>query len=87
MASFMSSSATAEPVETPAKPAKQEKVKMGFQLYRPPTLLAQASSEVRCSHTVPVSIASVEAHVLRSSVCCRACRCLQGWPSLCQPCR
>ncbi len=30
-----------------AKPAKQEKVKMGFQLYRPPTILAQASSEVR----------------------------------------
>ena len=30
---------------------KQEKVKLGFQLYRPPTLLAQASPEVLSSLT------------------------------------
>ena len=36
-------------VELAGKLAKQEQVKMGFQLYRPPTILAKASSEVWCS--------------------------------------
>ena len=36
----------AEQVEGAAKPARQEKVKMGFQLYRPPTLLASTPAEV-----------------------------------------
>ena len=35
-----------EHAEAAAKPAKPEKVKMGFQLYRPPTLLASTPAEV-----------------------------------------
>lgn len=35
-----------ELVEAVAMPVKQEKVKMGFQLYRPPTLITQATPEV-----------------------------------------
>ena len=35
-----------ERVEASVKPVKQEKVKMGFQLYRPPTLLTQVAPEV-----------------------------------------
>ena len=36
--------------ERPLPPQpKQEKVKLGFQLYKPPTLLAQASPEVLSS--------------------------------------
>ena len=38
--------------ERPLPPQpKQEKVKLGFQLYRPPTLLAQAAPEVLSSFT------------------------------------
>ena len=38
--------------ERPLPPQpKQEKVKLGFQLYKPPTLLAQASPEVLSSLT------------------------------------
>lgn len=52
-----------EHAEAAVKPARQEKVKMGFQLYRPPTILAQASSEV-----LAADVASVTAILARRAV-------------------